>query len=82
MKTKLLIFTAFLSLAFSQLVSAQCATCVTQTTCQGGSCYADNNCGYFSNCICTDPTCYRSGSCLDQRACCEAFGNPGGRIER
>jgi len=77
MKTKILILTGFLGLVLGQLCFAQCSSCYqSASSCRscGSSSYS---CESVRGCTCTDPTCYRSDSCLDKRTCCEVYGNVG-----
>src|SRR5689334_23205511 len=79
MKAKMLIFTGFLAILFSQADFAQCSSCYKSYS--ESSCSRCNSsfysCESTTGCTCSDPTCYRKNSCLDRRTCCEAFGNVG-----
>lgn len=70
MKAKLAVVIGFLSILVSGFTYGDCGSCF------GGAC--DENESY---CQCTDPGCNNpwDTDCLSRSACCEAFGNVGGR---
>lgn len=81
MKTKILIMLGVLGLVLAQFCYAQCSSCYHSETYVASSCRtcgsSNYSCESVRGCNCTDPTCYRSDSCLDRRSCCAAFGNVG-----
>jgi len=82
MKTTISVVIGCLSVLMWNPAIADCTFLNDYGTTNG--CRSETSCGsdageYTSTCQCTDPGCNGSNTCISRSACCEAFGNVGGR---